>query len=115
MGKEKHYGRCHICGKQVELTFEHIPPENALNSGRAKICNGIEMLKKYRGEKHQYRDSQRGMGDYTLCEQCNNNTGAWYANEYCEIARSTALSLHKHKPLSHGSFVTFSFTDVFVL
>lgn len=30
---------------------------------------------------------QRGGGDFTLCERCNNNTGAWYGAEYAAWAK----------------------------
>ena len=31
MGK-KIFGKCALCGRETELSFEHIPPENALNN-----------------------------------------------------------------------------------
>jgi hypothetical protein len=31
--------------------------------------------------------SQRGAGKYTLCERCNNDTGAWYGSDYVDWAR----------------------------
>jgi len=31
---------------------------------------------------------QGGAGAYTLCESCNNNTGAWYGGEYVKWART---------------------------
>ena len=34
MGK-KEIGYCHICGCYGELSYEHIPPENALNTNKA--------------------------------------------------------------------------------
>lgn len=42
---------CHICGKYDNLSFEHIPPENALNKGPAKVYIGhAEYDKKYNME-----------------------------------------------------------------
>lgn len=55
-------GICHICLEEKKLSFEHFPPESCLNDGKVKIANKI---------------SQRGIGDYTLCDSCNNNTGRW--------------------------------------
>lgn len=60
-------GVCHICLKESKLSFEHIPPRSCFNDGKAKIGQKI---------------SQRGIGDYTLCESCNNKTGAWYVKDY---------------------------------
>ena len=38
----KIYGICHMCGKETELTFEHLPPIKANNSNRAKTIVGDE-------------------------------------------------------------------------
>lgn len=29
---------------------------------------------------------QAGMGEYTICETCNNTTGAWYGAAYADFA-----------------------------
>jgi len=113
--KEKHEGVCHICGKYGELTFEHIPPEKAFNSQRAKIYNGDEALKRSKGEPSRYCNSQQGMGKYSLCESCNNNTGTWYAQTYCDFAMDVIKSLHKNEPLEHGDVVEFTFRGCGVL
>ena len=55
-----HMGTCHICGTYGKLSFEHIPPEGALNHGKAKIYTGDEVLKRYRGEKSKYQSQQEG-------------------------------------------------------
>jgi len=107
--KKKQEGYCHICGNYGELSFEHIPPENALNNHRAMVYTGEEAIKRYNGEKSRYINQQQGMGRYTLCENCNNNTGAWYADVYNNVAKDVACSLHKNKQLEHGDVVEFSF------
>ena len=63
---DTHRGICHICGKEDELTFEHIPPRKAFNWHRAKIYNGYEALSKSQGEPARYDNSQQGMGKYSL-------------------------------------------------
>ena len=113
--KEKHKGVCHICGKYGELTFEHIPPEKAFNSQRAKIYNGDEALKRSKGEQARYCNLQQGMGKYSLCQSCNNNTGAWYAQTYCDFAMDVIKSLYKNEPLEHGDVVEFTFRECPVL
>ena len=107
--KKKQEGYCHICGNYGELSFEHIPPENALNNHRAMVYTGEDAIKRYKGEKSRYINQQQGMGLYTLCESCNNNTGAWYANIYNDVAKDVARSLHKNEQLEHGDIVEFSF------
>ena len=75
----KHIGICHICGKEGELTFEHIPPRNALNNQATKMYSGDNLIKRMQGEKAKYENQQAGAGRYSLCASCNNNTGQWYA------------------------------------
>ena len=72
------FGKCHLCGKYAELTFEHVPPKSANNKDRAKLLTGKEIFdtKKLRtGESLRYINQQQGAGNYTLCKECNNNTG----------------------------------------
>lgn len=68
MGKNN-YGICHICGKEKELTFEHLPPRKANNSNRAKAIVGDELTKHIAGNNKpwdfsdcKYKNMQRGMG-----------------------------------------------------
>lgn len=96
---DTHRGICYICGKEDELTFEHIPPRKAFNWHRAKIYNGYEALSKSQGEPARYDNSQQGMGKYSLCQSCNNNTGTWYAQAYCDFAMDVIHSLHNNEPL----------------
>lgn len=111
----KNYGECHICGKKGELTFEHIPPKMAFNWQGVKIYNLDEVLKKSKGEQAKYNNSQKGMGRYTLCNSCNNNTGAWYADTYSDFAMDVIKSIHKSEPLEHGDIVQYKFKKCPVL
>ena len=106
--KVNHYGICQICGTYCKLSFEHIPPENALNNNRTKVYVGEEAVKRYKGEKAYYKNQQQGMGKYSLCESCNNNTGTWYATVYNDIAKEVAYALYKMNPLKHGEIFAFS-------
>ena len=88
----KHFGKCALCGKTCELTFEHIPPRAAFNSHPAKNISGDIII----GDRDRmpwdleglhYENQQQGMGKYSLCQECNSNTGAWYGNAYIHVAR----------------------------
>ena len=77
-------GKCHICGRVGPLTFEHIPPRKAFNEklvikAKFKELVGIGPNEPIRGTKQQ-----KGMGEYTLCPVCNNNTGSWYAKDFVD-------------------------------
>lgn len=107
MGK-KEIGYCHICGCYGELSYEHIPPETALNSDRAIIYTGDDVIKRYKGEKSRYICRQQGMGKFSLCENCNNKTGSWYVPQYSDVAKDVARSMHKREKLEHGDILGFS-------
>ena len=89
---KKVYGKCALCGKEGELSFEHIPPKAAFNEQPAKPISGVEFLQD--GNRYpwdatglQYQNLQQGMGMYSLCEACNSLTGSLYGNEYKEFAQ----------------------------
>lgn len=95
----KHYGKCALCGKECELTFEHIPPRAAFNSAPAKPVTGEELLNNDRMPWNttglHYSNQQQGMGRYSLCRMCNNNTGSWYGEDYRIVAKTIHSVLSK--------------------
>lgn len=82
-------GICHLCGEEAKLSFEHVPPKRAFNNRMVYfkavdelIGNGLSPF----SEDGRRKRSPKGVGRYTLCEQCNNLTGAWYAEDYVDFA-----------------------------
>lgn len=81
--------KCHLCGKITELTYEHVPPRKAFNDHRVFLHWGKDVFGRenfpwdFSGLKGNQR--QRGVGWYTLCGKCNNNTGRWYAPAFIEF------------------------------
>jgi hypothetical protein len=95
-------GICHICGRFGQLSFEHVPPEKAFNNVRAQIYAMNDYLKASGLENLRGGTiSQRGIGSYTLCIRCNNNTGAWYGPEYAKWAGTAAQILSKYPNFTH--------------
>ncbi|WP_277407744.1 hypothetical protein [Lacrimispora xylanisolvens] len=90
----KHEGNCHICGRYSNLTYEHVPPKAALNYAPVKKYSGTNIImqqqKKITPDTYglEYRNQQRGSGGYTLCSECNNNTGSYYADHYNSFVNS---------------------------
>lgn len=76
MGKRTQTGKCHICGNVGRLSFEHVPPESAFNDKPV-------IIKPFEGGKGKIQ--QRGMGAFTLCIPCNNNTGSWYGADFVKF------------------------------
>ncbi|MCB0482878.1 MAG: hypothetical protein KDC83_15720, partial [Flavobacteriales bacterium] len=80
MARKKKTGVCQICGKQGKLSFEHVPNKKALNSATIIEYTFEDVfIKKDKSKGHKV---QGGIGQYTLCEQCNNDTGSWYGDEF---------------------------------
>jgi hypothetical protein len=77
-------GICHICGQVKPLSFEHISPRAAFNN-RPVITIPLEQAIRLGPiERPRGRIKQKGMGDYVLCNACNNNTGSWYASRFVD-------------------------------
>ena len=101
----KRRGKCCLCGQECELSFEHIPPRAAFNSDPAKPVKGTEFLTDQRLNNDsrmpwetkglKYENQQQGMGMFSLCTSCNNNTGSWYGADYIKFARTMHIALQK--------------------
>lgn len=101
----KKWGKCCLCGQQCELSFEHIPPRAAFNADPVKPVKGTKFLT----EQHlnnksrmpwettglKYENQQQGMGVFSLCTSCNNNTGSWYGTDYIRLAHIIHVALQK--------------------
>ena len=77
-------GICRICGREKPLSFEHIPPKAAFNN-RPVVTVALEQIIALGPDiKPKGPIKQKGMGDYILCEECNNNSGSWYAARFVD-------------------------------
>jgi hypothetical protein len=80
-------GQCHLCGEVRELTYEHVPPKKAFNNSGEYFSYTMDTsTKRWR----KYSEHPYGIGSYTLCGPCNNNTGGGYAQAYVEFAKIAA-------------------------
>lgn len=59
----KVHGICCICGKESDLTFEHIPPRAAFNHFNLKLYDFWGYLTQ---NKTRYQSLQNGAGRYSL-------------------------------------------------
>jgi hypothetical protein len=95
------FGVCHLCGENGKLSFEHVPPEAPFNDQRVletdiqRVIGGdlIAELEKPKG-----KTNQRGAGNFTLCERCNNSTGGWYARSYVQFVKQLFPFCHMVPP-----------------
>jgi hypothetical protein len=84
MRRNKIEGKCHICGIEGPLTFEHTPPRAAFNNKRVITFSFEEAMKLGPDEISRGKIQQKGMGSYTFCGKCNNNTGQWYGVKFAD-------------------------------
>ncbi|MEK7724938.1 MAG: hypothetical protein AAB336_11345 [Acidobacteriota bacterium] len=95
MAKVRKNGFCRLCDSFTELSFEHVPPKSAFNDKRVLLHslsyindNSYQIAKKTPARNHN-----RGLGEHSLCERCNNLTGAWYGTAYSEWAKQGMIYL----------------------
>ena len=119
---KKKFGKCAICGKECELTFEHIPPQKACNNSIKKCYYGDIILElvtskdkmPWELDGFKYTQMQRGVGIYSLCKECNNYTGSKYGDFYCFFTNKTAefiknnLEQYLNSEYMHIKFNSFS-------
>ncbi|MBX3053910.1 MAG: hypothetical protein KF753_20705 [Caldilineaceae bacterium] len=75
-------GICRLCGELTTLSFEHIPPKSAFND-QPLVFQTLQ--DRIQGRSHtKFRIA---LGNHSLCERCNNLTGAWYGAAYVSWAR----------------------------
>lgn len=96
-------GICRLCGEEKELSFEHVPPEKAFNSGAAVIMPLQPDSILGPDDPIVGTEYRKGVGAYTLCHRCNNVTGSWYGNGFIQWCEQAAALLEKSggKPTLH--------------
>lgn len=102
----KHFGKCALCGKECDLTFEHIPPRKAFNWIPEKTFSGDSIIRSVSDSDRKpwdfsgfkFENNQKGIGAYTLCQSCNNLTGTWYGDEYVTFAKAFHFIMVQEKP-----------------
>lgn len=88
-------GPCHVCGKVAQLTFEHMPPRAAGNTGPRRAVDLLTSLEQPIGEfpARGWTSMQRGMGAYATCDPCNTFSGAAYVPAYLHFVEMVGAGL----------------------
>jgi hypothetical protein len=90
-------GTCRVCRKPgVKLTFEHIPPRSSFNDMPQETFGLMDWLKREGEPMEKGKIQQRGAGEWSLCEPCNNNTGAWYVRELGKATAAGVKLINQH-------------------
>lgn len=102
LGNEVIADYCRLCGEWRKMTYEHVPPERAFND-RPRLFQSLQ--DKLR--KRNYTKYRKGIGLYSLCEQCNNTTGGNYGGAFVEWAKQ---GLEWLELIAENDIETFTFT-----
>jgi len=121
MRRNNKKGKWRICGKMGALTYEHVPPRKAFNSNKALMYYGKNILendsKGFPWEiptRLKGKQLQKGIGAYTLCQRCNNNTGAWYGNAFVDFIQKGYRETGNKKYIPH-SWTTITLNEIYPL
>jgi len=106
MSRKKIFGQCKLCGMSGQLSFEHVPPKAAFNNGKFHYQSTLDEIHKLEETELDFshpskypttrlRKKQGGVGYYSLCEKCNNDTGRWYAKDFIDWSVQTMTILLK--------------------
>ncbi len=87
---------CRICRLRPVDSFEHVPPKSSFNDKKVIRYSGKGLF--VRGAAISRRIEQKGAGERTLCEGCNNHTGSWYVPSF------TCFAEQAHRVLSAPTF-----------
>jgi hypothetical protein len=99
-------GICAICGTFGKLSKEHIPPKKAYNESYFYQLSLAKYLKhqdsvldfKSPNIQKELKRKQGGIKFNTLCIQCNNDTGSWYADSYIDwVNQGMSILLRSNK------------------
>jgi hypothetical protein len=90
MSKKKYFGKCHICGENKKLSYEHVPPKKAFNDKATTVYKALDIIEggglPWNVENIRGKNMQNGMGAYTLCIDCNSKTGSRYVNDFIDVS-----------------------------
>lgn len=80
--KRSKRGRCNICERVSDLTWEHVPPKFCFNDNRTQYNSIFEL----NDEKQYTHIAQNGIKYRSICAECNNNLlGSNYDKEYKKL------------------------------
>lgn len=97
----KQINHCSVCGIKTKMTFEHFPPKASGNNRAVGIKDHRHILPFDTHLHGKSIRSNRGLGGYCLCEQCNKNTGSWYARSYTDLVNQLSEAVSETDGTSH--------------
>ena len=96
--------RCHVCGSEGSLSFEHIPPKSMGNNHGIRNYKGVDIIKKEGVfdasslDGVRFTKMNRGSGVRALCRSCNSYFGTHYVKEYTSYIRELGAGFLQQPP-----------------
>jgi hypothetical protein len=84
VGTERTEGQCFVCGEFGPLSDEHVPPKRAFNDRPFVTLSFNKGLQLGPEGMPEGPKRQGGVRFPSLCKQCNNDFGGWYARAFVE-------------------------------
>lgn len=112
-------GKCAICRKERELSYEHIPPKGTGNKYPVKQYSIFESLtdikvKPWEFEKMRWNQiKQQGQGYTSICKECNNKFGSWYVKKYIDFINQLMNPANYHR--IEDDIVEVTFNNIYPL
>jgi hypothetical protein len=84
MAKKIVEGHCHVCGSYGPLSEEHVPPKRAYNDMPYVTLDFGQTIRLGPEDVPEGPKRQGGVRFHTLCRNCNNWFGGWYARAFID-------------------------------
>ena len=110
-------GICRICKKKTELSFEHIPPKSAFNKyTKFRSVPYLEYVQNSHREdyKPMAKLQQGGVGNYSLCRNCNSFLGNNYVPDYFKMSQ-VGKAIFQEKNFGKAIFTTVEISPLRLL
>lgn len=113
--------RCHVCGSEGKLSFEHIPPKSMGNNHGVRSYRGVDIIKKAGAfdasslEGVRFSKMNRGSGVSTLCRDCNSYFGTHYVRIYSRCIGELGAHFLQQPPIEGSRSVHLEGGDVNLL
>ena len=110
MSKNGKLGVCNICGQHKKLTFEHVPPQSAMNASKVLVASADHYWNRGpgQGQKATGQEKKRGYGKTSICAKCNSDAGRWYVPAFASWCRQAS----QFRENSGGASAIYHFTDL---
>lgn len=117
MNSQKHIGKCKLCGKVKEMTFEHVPPRVAFNKTtkhKSISMDDFSKIESVESFNPKGEILQGGIGYYVLCKDCNSFLGKNYVRSYENWVKS-GYEVLSQGPSDYYKFIALNQTPLKIL